>query len=295
MSFNAKDMTQGGQIASMRIRMFSQIANIMLYCLFIFFWILVGLVLWVKISWQTFVNGCIYWWCTTLEGMRDLIKSQPVYEIQYYGKTFRMNAAQVLHDKYMIWCGEQLWSAFVLASVVALVICLITFFVVSWILGRQGKQQSENEVTGGRQLTENPKEVARMLKKDGRDSDIRIPGELMETLTSGQRAATRMILETSDRFTVVQGYAGVGKTTQFRAVMSAVNMLPENERPRVVGLGPTHRAVGEMRSAGVDAQTLASFLHDTQLQQRSGETPDFSNTLFLLDESSMVGKHGSRR
>ncbi|VCY53682.1 Coupling protein TraD [Escherichia coli] len=46
MSFNAKDMT-GGQIASMRIRMFSQIANIMLYCLF-FFWILIGLVLWVK-------------------------------------------------------------------------------------------------------------------------------------------------------------------------------------------------------------------------------------------------------
>ncbi|MCD8814516.1 type IV conjugative transfer system coupling protein TraD [Escherichia coli] len=174
MSFNAKDMTQGGQIASMRIRMFSQIANIMLYCLFIFFWILVGLVLWVKISWQTFVNGCIYWWCTTLEGMRDLIRSQPVYEIQYYGKTFRMNAAQVLHDKYMIWCGEQLWSAFVLATVVALVICLITFFVVSWILGRQGKQQSENEVTGGRQLTDNPKDVARMLKKDGKDSDIRI-------------------------------------------------------------------------------------------------------------------------
>ena len=53
MSFNAKDMTQGGQIASMRIRMFSQIANIMLYCLFIFLdtrWSgFMG-----KISWQTF-------------------------------------------------------------------------------------------------------------------------------------------------------------------------------------------------------------------------------------------------
>jgi ATP-dependent exoDNAse (exonuclease V) alpha subunit len=44
-----------------------------------------------------------------------------------------------------------------------------------------------------------------------------------------------------------------------------------------------------MQSAGVDAQTTASFLHDTQLQQRNGQTPDFSNTLFLLDESSMVG------
>ena len=41
------------------------------------------------------------------------------------------------------------------------------------ILGRQGKQQSENEITGGRQLTDNPKEW-RMLKKDGKDSDIRI-------------------------------------------------------------------------------------------------------------------------
>ncbi|STX08122.1 TraD [Klebsiella pneumoniae] len=30
------------------------------------------------------------------------------------------------------------------------------------------------KVTGGRQLTDNPKDVARMLKKDGKDSDIRI-------------------------------------------------------------------------------------------------------------------------
>nr|WP_316044311.1 conjugal transfer protein TraD [Escherichia coli] len=28
MSFNAKDMTQGGQIASMRIRMFSQMGSV---------------------------------------------------------------------------------------------------------------------------------------------------------------------------------------------------------------------------------------------------------------------------
>ncbi|MCW7017629.1 hypothetical protein NYV49_26215 [Escherichia coli] len=51
--------------------------------------------------------------------------------------------------------------------------CLITFFVVSRILGRQGKQQSENEVTGGRQLTDNPKTLPD-AEKDGKDSDIRI-------------------------------------------------------------------------------------------------------------------------
>ena len=115
------------------------------------------------------------------------------------------------------------------------------------------------------------------------------PESLLAGLTTGQQAATRMILETPDRFVAVQGYAGVGKTTQFRAVMQAINTLPEEHRPRVIGLGPTHRAVGEMRGAGLDAQTLASFLYDTAQQQRQGETPDYRNTVFVVDESSMLG------
>ncbi|MGT5589372.1 type IV secretion system DNA-binding domain-containing protein [Escherichia coli] len=403
MSFNAKDMTQGGQIASMRIRMFSQIANIILYCLFIFFWILVGLVLWVKISWQTFVNGCIYWWCTTLEGMRDLIRSQPVYEIQYYGKTFRMNAAQVLHDKYMIWCGEQLWSAFVLASVVALVICLITFFVVSWILGRQGKQQSENEITGGRQLTDNPKEVARMLKKDGKDSDIRIgdlpiirdseiqnfclhgtvgagKSEVIRRLANyaRQRGDMVVIYDRSGEF--VKSYydpsidkilnpldarcaawdlwkecltqpdfdntantlipmgtkedpfwQGSGRTIFAEAAYlmrndpnrsysklvdtllsikieklrtflrnsPAANLVEEKIEKTAISIRAVLtnyvKAIRYLQGIEHNGEPftirdwMASFLHDTQLLQRSGETPNFSNTLFLLDESSMVG------
>ncbi len=35
--------------------------------------------------------------------------------------------------------------------------------------------------------------------------------------------------------------------------MSAISLLPEETRPRVIGLAPTHRAVGEMQSAGVDS------------------------------------------
>jgi ATP-dependent exoDNAse (exonuclease V) alpha subunit len=45
-----------------------------------------------------------------------------------------------------------------------------------------------------------------------------------------------------------------------------------------------------MRDAGVpETQTLAAFIHDTQQQLRGGERTDFSNVLFLVDESSMVG------
>lgn len=174
MSFNAKDMTQGGQIANMRFRMFGQIANIIFYVLFIIFWVLNGLIIMFRLSWQTFVNGCVYWWCTTLAPMRDIIRSQPVYTIRYYGQSLEYTSEQILSDKYIIWCGEQLWTSFLFAAIVSLVVCIVTFFVTSYVLGRQGKQQSEDEDTGGRQLSDKPKEVARQMKRDGMASDIKI-------------------------------------------------------------------------------------------------------------------------
>ncbi|EMW69028.1 conjugative transfer relaxase protein TraI [Escherichia coli 2747800] len=115
------------------------------------------------------------------------------------------------------------------------------------------------------------------------------PASVLSGLTAGQREATRTVLENTDRFMAIQGYAGVGKTTQFRAGMGALNTLSESVRPQVIGLGPTHRAVHEMREAGVDARTLASFLSETRQAIQAGETPDFRNVLFLTDESSMVG------
>lgn len=115
------------------------------------------------------------------------------------------------------------------------------------------------------------------------------PVSVLAGLTAGQREATRTVLENTDRFMAIQGYAGVGKTTQFRAVMGALNTLSDSVRPQVIGLGPTHRAVHEMREAGVEARTLASFLSETRLAIQAGETPDFRNVLFLTDESSMVG------
>lgn len=115
------------------------------------------------------------------------------------------------------------------------------------------------------------------------------PALVLAGLTAGQREATRTVLENTDRFMAIQGYGGVGKTTQFRAVMGALNTLSESVRPQVIGLGPTHRAVHEMREAGVEARTLASFLSETRQAIQAGETPDFRNVLFLTDESSMVG------
>lgn len=112
---------------------------------------------------------------------------------------------------------------------------------------------------------------------------------LLNGLTAGQKAATTLILQSPDRFTAVQGYAGVGKTTQFRAVKAAIDTLPESERPLVIGLAPTHRAVKEMRDVGIEAQTLKSFVVDWQQRTAAGEDVRYTKTLFLIDESSMLG------
>ena len=134
-----------------------------------------------------------------------------------------------------------------------------------------------------------PPLVTTSSKTHNEDGPGQREGKVAPYLTQGQRQAVDLILNTTDRFVAIQGYAGVGKTTQFKAVLDGIAQLPESERPRVVGLAPTHRAVGEMQAAGVDAQTLASFLHDEGLKVAGGEKPDYRNTLFVVDESSMVG------
>ncbi|WP_336845135.1 AAA family ATPase [Providencia rettgeri] len=116
-----------------------------------------------------------------------------------------------------------------------------------------------------------------------------VPEGQLNGLTSGQKAATELILGSRDQFVGIQGYAGVGKTTQFTAVLKALETLPAAQRPEVIGLAPTHRAVGEMAAVGVKAQTLHAFLMDANQRQQQGETLDFKNTLFLVDESSMIG------
>jgi len=112
---------------------------------------------------------------------------------------------------------------------------------------------------------------------------------LLAGLTAGQRQATELILGTTDQFVGVQGYAGVGKTTQLRSLKAAVETLPDGQRPQVIGLAPTHQAVKEMRGVGIGAQTLKSFLVEHQQKIAAGENPDYSSILFVIDEMSMVG------
>jgi len=108
-------------------------------------------------------------------------------------------------------------------------------------------------------------------------------------LTEGQKESVHMIATTSDRFVAVQGLAGTGKSTMLEnniALIHSIETLSGKET-RVIGLAPTHAAVNELKRKGVEAQTLQSLL--TDIDKGKTTSTQYSNTLFFLDESSMVG------
>lgn len=113
--------------------------------------------------------------------------------------------------------------------------------------------------------------------------------KVLDGLTSGQKAGALLVLGSRDQFTGIQGYAGVGKTTQLRAVKAALETLPDVARPQLLGLAPTHQAVKEMRDVGIEAQTAKSFLVDHEQRMAAGDKPDYRNQVFIADESSMLG------
>ena len=111
-------------------------------------------------------------------------------------------------------------------------------------------------------------------------------------LTKGQKEACELITTTSDKFIMIQGYAGTGKTTMTRTAIDTIKFAQSmvTDTIDIIAVAPTHQAVKEMRALGIQAQTLKSFLI------AQDEEPTLSkNSLVLLDESSMVSNRDCAR
>ena len=109
-------------------------------------------------------------------------------------------------------------------------------------------------------------------------------------LNAGQRGAVATILSSVDRYTAVQGYAGVGKTT----MLAAARRLGEGAGLQFSAIAPTHRAAVALDSeAGIHATTVAAWLVSTgrAMKTRSGLAnlrAHWKDRALVVDESSMV-------
>ena len=124
-------------------------------------------------------------------------------------------------------------------------------------------------------------------------------------LNQGQLAAATMIVSSEDRYVVVQGVAGAGKSTMLQTVAA----VARDEGKQVLGLAFQNKMVGDMREgmvpkhltaedmekAGVSAQTIASFvwqnekyLSDPSSRGAQDRRSELAGTIVVVDETSMV-------
>lgn len=176
MSLKGRDITQGGQVTFMRFRMFLQVNNILFYYVFLGWLGLLGFIIYIRLNTQTFLNGLVYWWSHTLIPFGSIIRKPPVYPVRYYGNTLYYTYDKILTDKYTVWCGITLRNELILSGLFASIITFVVVIGIFWYIGRVGKKASDDEITGGRILEDNPKVVARLMRRRGTASHIVIDG-----------------------------------------------------------------------------------------------------------------------
>ncbi|MBB5342021.1 MobF family relaxase [Tunturiibacter gelidoferens] len=106
-------------------------------------------------------------------------------------------------------------------------------------------------------------------------------------LNDSQRKSIEEILNSSDRIHGLQGLAGTGKTTTLEVIREGA----EKNSYTVEGFAPSSKAAGQLREAGIDANTLQSFL--ARGENHPNANPEIKH-LYLLDESSLASTRQMR-
>ncbi len=112
------------------------------------------------------------------------------------------------------------------------------------------------------------------------NGQARVHAATRDFLNTAQRAVIEEVLTTRDRIHGLQGLAGTGKTT----TLSAIREGAERCGYTVEGFAPTSRAAGQLRDAGISADTLQGFLARGGVERTGGEY----RHLYMVDESSLA-------
>lgn len=108
----------------------------------------------------------------------------------------------------------------------------------------------------------------------------------MRPLSVEQRALARRFACGGRRIEIGIGPAGAGKTTAMRALVAAATA----GGARVVALAPSAAAAAVLREElGIEAETLAKFLHEHAHGSAPGGFTVDAGTLVLVDEAAMAG------
>ena len=135
--------------------------------------------------------------------------------------------------------------------------------------------------------------VAPLIQRDAAAADLAKSADARGiALSDEQTRAALTILSGQNRYQLVQGDAGSGKTTLFAMLRD----VAANHGHDIVALTPQHRLAGELRAdTGLAVDTVASFLARHQRATGKGAPDavskavrDIGGKIVLIDEASML-------
>jgi type IV conjugative transfer system coupling protein TraD len=216
-AISAKNVTQGGQVTAYMIRMFVQINNMIAYYLILLWILLIFGWLYIRNSYQELHHGLLYWYVDSLSSLIAISHSEKLYSINYVDAngtayTGQLTAAKLLNDPYFIQMGAMLGREILMGAIAGGAVVVIVGCYAFWWLGNRGREQSADEVVGGRTLAATPKDVAKLMKARDDASSIKIGDLPMKKNGEIQNFA-------------FHGTVGTGKTT-------ALNLFLEQIRAR---------------------------------------------------------------
>jgi len=115
-------------------------------------------------------------------------------------------------------------------------------------------------------------------------------GSIDFRLGEEQRAGGVRFFSSKDRYSAIQGFAGVGKSTLF----GAVKAVADDHNLAIRGISTQHNFVRELESVGLQAQTIESFLRDKERKIDIGgaalaaERASWARAFLVVDEASTL-------
>lgn len=152
--------------------------------------------------------------------------------------------------------------------------------------------QLDSNVFSTHEIIEAEKEMIRLLHR-GKGEDLSIVEDSQKiddfinskygTMTQGQRAMTKGLLTGKDRYLLVQGDAGSGKTYSMKAIKEYMDQ--HHEDYELVGISYTGKAAdGLEEESGIKSTTIHKYL-----MNEAARTEETKKRIIIIDEAGMAG------
>lgn len=267
----AKSFTRGGQITFHNLRMLFQI-NKVVGKLYIFSLLILTALITYIITPKDIIFLAYYWVYSSVSPLLSLLGyKERILTIYYQGLVYYKTPTEFLANPQLMANAHAIYHYLLGGFIIAFVVSLgVASFFVKWLV-KQGEKQTSNQFLRGSKL-EKDNVVARMIKKDGKASDICI-----ENLP--------LVINSETQHFLVHGTTGVGKSQLTMKLLD--HLRKRGDKVFLYDKGGSYTPI--YYRAGTD-KILNPFDARTEnwdLWREALEAPDFENMA-----ESLIPMHG---